>query len=107
MAWIVLIVAGLLETAFAIALKYSDGFSKLIPTIAFFVFASGSFGLLNVALRDLPIGTAYAVWTGIGAAGTAILGMLFLGEPATAIRIGGVALVVAGAVALQQGGGGH
>lgn len=107
MAWILLITAGLLETAFAVALKYSDGFSKLIPTLAFFLFAAGSFGLLNLALRDLPIGTAYAVWTGIGAAGTAIIGMLFLGEPATAIRIGGVALVVAGAVALQQGGGGH
>ncbi len=107
MAWVFLIIAGLFETAFAISLKYSDGFSKLVPTIAFLVFAAASFGLLNLALRELPIGSAYAVWTGIGAAGTAIIGMIFLAEPVTAVRIAGVALVVAGTVALQAGGGGH
>ncbi len=107
MTWILLFVAGLFEIGFAIGLKYSEGFSRLLPTLGMISAGGVSFYLLSNAMKILPAGTAYAVWTGIGAAGTAILGMLFLGEPATAIRIGGVALVVAGAVALQQGGGGH
>jgi quaternary ammonium compound-resistance protein SugE len=101
MAWILLISAGLFETGFAVALGQSDGFTKPTPTVLFAVCALASFGLLNLALRDLPVGTAYAVWTGIGAAGTATVGILFLGEPADALRIGAIALIVAGAVGLQ------
>jgi quaternary ammonium compound-resistance protein SugE len=101
MAWILLIGAGILETGFAVMLKLSDGFSKLLPTILFAVFALASFGLLNLALRDLPVGTAYAVWTGIGAAGTAVVGILVLDEPADALRIAAISLIVIGAVGLQ------
>jgi quaternary ammonium compound-resistance protein SugE len=101
MAWAALIAAGVFETAFAVSLDRSEGFTKLLPTILFAIFAITSFGLLNLALRDLPVGTAYAVWTGIGAAGTAIVGMLALGEAANLIRIGSISLIVAGAVGLQ------
>jgi quaternary ammonium compound-resistance protein SugE len=101
MAWVALIAAGLFETAFAVSLDRSDGFTKLVPTVLFAICAITSFGLLNLALRDLPVGTAYAVWTGIGAAGTAIVGMLALGEAANLIRIGSISLIVAGAVGLQ------
>src|ERR671935_1142541 len=101
MAWVLLIAAGAFETGFAVMLKVSDGFSKIVPTILFAVFALASFGLLNLALKDLPVGTAYAVWTGIGAAGTAAVGIIALGEPANLIRIGAIALIVAGAVGLQ------
>jgi quaternary ammonium compound-resistance protein SugE len=102
MAWVMLISAGLFETAFAVSLDRSEGFTKLVPTILFCIFALASFGLLNLALRDLPVGTAYAVWTGIGAAGTAIVGMLALGEPATLLRIGAISLIVVGAIGLQS-----
>jgi len=101
MAWVLLIVAGLLETGMAMGLKYSDGFTRLAPSVLFLIFGTLSFVLLAVALRTLPVGTAYAVWTGIGAAGTAVLGMLLLGEPAHALRISSVALIVAGVVGLQ------
>ena len=101
MAWALLIVAGLLETGFAVMLKLSHGFTRLLPTILFCAFALASFGLLNLALRDLPVGTAYAVWTGIGAAGTAIVGILALGEPADALRIVAISLIVIGAIGLQ------
>jgi quaternary ammonium compound-resistance protein SugE len=101
MAWALLIVAGLLETGFAVMLKLSHGFTRLLPTILFCFFALASFGLLNLALRDLPVGTAYAVWTGIGAAGTAIVGMSALGEPADALRIVAISLIVIGAIGLQ------
>jgi quaternary ammonium compound-resistance protein SugE len=104
-AWVMLIVAGLFETGFAVALKFSDGFSRLIPSVLFVVFAIVSFTLLNLALRTLPVGTAYAVWTGIGAAGTALLGILFLGEPANVARIASIGLIVAGVVGLQLAGG--
>ncbi len=100
-AWVMLVAAGLFETAFAVSLDRSEGFTRVIPTILFAVCAISSFALLNLALRDLPVGTAYAVWTGIGAAGTAIVGMIALGEPANLIRIGAIALIVAGAVGLQ------
>jgi quaternary ammonium compound-resistance protein SugE len=100
-AWVMLVAAGLFETAFAVSLDRSEGFTRVIPTILFAVCAISSFALLNLALRDLPVGTAYAVWTGIGAAGTAIVGMIALGEPANLIRIGSIALIVAGAVGLQ------
>jgi quaternary ammonium compound-resistance protein SugE len=101
MAWVLLIVAGLLETGFAVSLKASDGFTKPIPMVVFAVCAIASFALLNLALRDLPVGTAYAVWTGIGAAGTAIVGMVALGESADALRIVAIAFIVIGAIGLQ------
>jgi quaternary ammonium compound-resistance protein SugE len=101
MSWILLITAGAFETGFAVMLKQSDGFTKVVPTILFAVFALVSFGLLNLALKDLPVGTAYAVWTGIGAAGTATVGILALGEPAGALRIVCISLIVIGAIGLQ------
>ncbi len=107
MAWVLVILAGVLEVGFAVALKASDGFSRLGPTLAFAVCAVASFSLLNVALRDLPIGTAYAVWTGIGAAGTAAVGMVFLDEPADLLRVASIALIVLAVAGLQLTGGGH
>jgi quaternary ammonium compound-resistance protein SugE len=101
MSWVLLIAAGVFETGFAVMLKLSDGFSKIVPTALFAVFALASFGLLNLALKDLPVGTAYAVWTGIGAAGTATVGILALDEPATALRIACISLIVIGAIGLQ------
>jgi quaternary ammonium compound-resistance protein SugE len=101
MAWILLISAGILETGFAVALNASDGFTRPIPTVIFAVCAIASFALLNLALRDLPVGTAYAVWTGIGAAGTAAVGMIALDEPADALRIGAIVLIITGAIGLQ------
>jgi quaternary ammonium compound-resistance protein SugE len=101
MVWLLLIAAGVLETGMAVALKASAGFSRLVPSIVFLVFGGASFGLLSLALRSLPVGTAYAVWTGIGAAGTALVGILFLGQPATALRIGCIALIVLGVVGLR------
>lgn len=107
MAWLLLIVAGILECGFAICLKLSDGFSKPVPTVGFVLFAAGSLLLLNLALRSLPVGTAYAVWTGIGAAGTALLGILFLGGTAGALRLAAIGLIVAGVVGLQLADSGH
>jgi quaternary ammonium compound-resistance protein SugE len=101
MAWALLIAAGVFETGFAVMLKLSHGFTRILPTVLFCVFALASFGLLNLALRDLPVGTAYAVWTGIGAAGTATVGILALGEPAGALRIAAISLIVVGAIGLQ------
>ena len=101
MAWVLLGIAGLLETCFALALKSSEGFSRVVPSVLFVVFAAGSFTLLTLALRDLPVGTAYAVWTGIGAAGTAVAGMIWLGDPTTVARLVCIGLIVAGAVGLQ------
>jgi quaternary ammonium compound-resistance protein SugE len=101
MAWFLLLTAGMFETGFAVMLKLSHGFTRILPTVLFCIFALASFGLLNLALRDLPVGTAYAVWTGIGAAGTAIVGILALGEPADALRIAAISLIVIGAIGLQ------
>jgi quaternary ammonium compound-resistance protein SugE len=101
MAWLLVVIAGLFETGFAIALKYSEGFSRLVPTVLFVVFAAASFALLSTGLRSLPVGPAYAVWTGIGAAGTAIVGILFLGESAATLKLLSVGLVIAGVVGLQ------
>lgn len=101
MAWVLLLAAGVFETGFAVMLKLSHGFTRILPTVLFCVFALASFGLLNLALRDLPVGTAYAVWTGIGAAGTATVGMIALGEPADALRIVAISLIVIGAIGLQ------
>jgi quaternary ammonium compound-resistance protein SugE len=100
-AWGLVVIAGLLETGFAVALKASEGFTKAVPTALFAVCAVGSFALLSTALRELPVGPAYAVWTGIGAAGTALVGILFLGESAAALKLLSIVLVVAGVVGLQ------
>ena len=101
MAWFILLVAGLLEVAWAIGLKYTEGFTKPLPTVLTVLAMGASVGLLGLALRTLPVGTAYAVWTGIGAVGTAILGMVLFGEAATAMRLACIALIVAGIVGLK------
>jgi quaternary ammonium compound-resistance protein SugE len=101
MAWLLLCVAGLFETAWAVGLKYSDGFSRLVPSILAVSAMIASIVCLAFALKSLPVGTAYAVWTGIGAVGTAILGMYLFQEPATSLRLGSIALVVAGIVGLK------
>jgi quaternary ammonium compound-resistance protein SugE len=101
MAWIVLLVAGLLEVGWAIGLKYTEGFTRLVPSVLTLVSMVGSIVLLGLALKTLPIGTAYAVWTGIGAVGTALLGIALFGEPATALRLASIGLIVAGIVGLK------
>ncbi len=101
MAWLLLVIAGVLEIGFALSLKASDGFSRLVPSLLFLGFGAASLGLLNLAVRDLPIGTAYAVWTGIGAAGTALIGIAFLGEPGEVARLLCIGLIVAAVVGLQ------
>jgi len=101
MAWILLLVAGLLEVGWAVGLKHTQGFTRLWPSVATIAGMAASMYLLAVAARSLPIGTAYAVWTGIGAAGTAILGMILLGEPRTAARIACLLLIVGGTLGLK------
>ena len=101
MAWVYLILAGLLEVGWALGLKYTDGFTKLMPSILTVAAMIGSFALLGQALRVLPIGTAYAIWTGIGAVGTAILGVLLFAEPLTAARVYFLLLIVCGIVGLK------
>ncbi len=101
MAWLVLVVAGMFEIGWAIGLKYTAGFTRLWPTVWTGVALAVSMALLGVAVRTLPIGTAYAVWTGIGAAGTAILGVWLFDEPATAARLSCIALIVAGVIGLK------
>ena len=100
MAWVVLVLAGLLETVWAVALKQSDGFTRAGPSVVFLVSAGASFAGLAWALRELPVGTGYAVWTGIGAVGAATYGILVLDEPAPALRLVSIVLVVAGIVGL-------
>ena len=100
-AWLMVLVAGLLETGFAVSLKASEGFSKVLPTVSFGVCAVASFALLSTALRVLPVGPAYAVWTGIGAAGTALVGIVWLGESTAALKLLSIVLIVAGVVGLQ------
>jgi quaternary ammonium compound-resistance protein SugE len=104
MAWIVIIAAGLFETAFAVCLKLSNGMSQVWPTAGFAASALASFGLLTLALRDLEVGSAYAVWTGIGAAGAAIVGMVFLGDLVSAAKLVSIALILAGVVGLSLSG---
>lgn len=101
MAWIVLVVAGLFEIAWAIGLKYTEGFSRPWPTVATVTAMVVSIVLLGWAMRSLPVGTAYAVWTGIGAAGTVVLGIVLFQEPATALRLACVGLIVAGILGLK------
>jgi quaternary ammonium compound-resistance protein SugE len=100
-AWTWLLIAGVLEVAWAIGLKYTDGWTRLWPSIATLALLATSMYCLAVAARTLPIGTAYAVWTGIGAAGTAVLGMLLLGEPRTAWRLTSLALILLGVAGLK------
>jgi quaternary ammonium compound-resistance protein SugE len=101
MSWIIVLVAGLFEIVMALSLESSHGFRRLLPSLSFLVFGAISFYLLAVALRELPVGTAYAVWAGTGAVGTAVLGILLLGESANFWRLGGILLIVAGIVALR------
>ncbi|MBB4920679.1 DMT family transporter [Streptosporangium saharense] len=105
MAWVLIVVAGLFEVAMAYSLKLSDGFSSVLPSVAFVVFAVLSFGLLSLALKNLEVGTAYAVWTGIGAVGTAALGMVVLGEDVSPLKIISIVLILAGVVGLNLAGG--
>ena len=101
MAWMMLVFAGLLEIGWAVGLKYTDGFTRWLPSALTIVAMAGSMWLLAIALRSIPIGTAYAVWTGIGAAGTAVLGILLFAEPATALRLASIGLIVAGIAGLK------
>ena len=101
MAWLYLAIAGLLEVAWAIGLKYSEGFTHLVPTTITVGAMIASVVLLGLALRDLPVGTGYAIWTGIGTVGTVILGMVLFGDPATATRLGCIGLIIAGIAGLK------
>ena len=101
MAWIYLFAAGLLEIAWAVGLKYTQGFTRPGPSVFTLLSMAASVGLLGLALRHLPLGTAYAIWTGIGTVGTAIAGMILLGEPAGALRLLCIALIVAGILGLK------
>lgn len=101
MAWIVLIFAGLFEIVWAYSMKLSDGFTKLTPSIITLVFMILSFGLLAYAMKTLPLGTAYTIWTGIGAIGSFIVGVMVLGEPASAMRMLAAVLIVSGLVLMK------
>ena len=101
MAWVWLTLAGLLEIVWAVGLKYTDGFTRLVPSAITFGAMIGSVYLLALAVRTIPIGTGYAVWTGIGAVGVAILGMVLFGEPRDAVRIGSILLIVLGIAGLK------
>jgi quaternary ammonium compound-resistance protein SugE len=101
MNWVVLVLAGLFEIGWAIGLKYTDGFSRLWPSVGTVLAMIVSIVLLSLAMKSLPVGTAYAVWVGIGAVGTVILGIVLLGEPANTLRIVSLAFIVAGIIGLK------
>jgi quaternary ammonium compound-resistance protein SugE len=101
MVWVVLLLAGLFEVGWAVGLKYSEGFTRLWPSVATVVSLAISMGLLGLSLRTLPLGTAYAVWTGIGAVGTAIVGIVMFREPATGARIACLTLIASGIAGLK------
>ena len=101
MAWVILVVAGLFEVGWAIGLKYTEGFSKFWPTVWTALSMIISLLLLGVAMKSLPVGTAYSVWVGVGAVGTVILGVLLFGEPANTARLVSVALIIGGIVGLK------
>lgn len=101
MAWLYLLIAGLFEIAWAIGLKYTEGFTRLMPSLWTVASMAISLLFLGVALKSLPVGTAYAVWTGIGAVGVAILGIILFSEPANALRLGSIAMIVGGIVGLK------
>jgi quaternary ammonium compound-resistance protein SugE len=102
LAWVTLAVAGVLEVGWAIGLKYTEGFSRLVPSVLTLAAMAASIGLLSLALRHIPIGTAYAIWTGIGAVGVAIAGMILFGEPRDGLRILFILLIVAGIGGLKM-----
>ncbi|MFC6051806.1 multidrug transporter [Acinetobacter sp. Ac_877] len=101
MAWITLLLAGLFEIVWAYSMKLSDGFTKVTPTIVTIAFMILSFGLLSYAMRTLPLGTAYTIWTGIGAIGSFLVGIFILGEPATAMRMLAAVLIISGLVLMK------
>lgn len=101
MNWAILVLAGLFEIGWAIGLKYTEGFTRLWPTVGTVLAMAISLGLLGIAMKSLPVGTAYAVWVGVGAVGTAILGIVLLGEPANAGRMISLALILAGIIGLK------
>ena len=101
MAWVYLLVAGLLEVGWAVGLKYTEGFTRLVPSVLTLVSMVASVLMLGIALKSLPLGTAYAVWTGIGTLGTVIFGIILFSEPTDALRIASIALIVAGIVGLK------
>ena len=101
MAWIILVVAGLFEVGWAIGLKYAEGFTRLWPTIWTVLAMIASLWLLGIAMKSLPVGTAYSVWVGVGAVGTVILGIVLLGDPVNATRLVSVALIIAGIIGLK------
>jgi quaternary ammonium compound-resistance protein SugE len=101
MTWLILILAGLLEVGWAVGLKYTAGFTKLIPSVLTLGAMAGSVGMLGLALRTLPLGTAYAIWTGIGTVGTVIFGIIVLNEPASIARVTCIAMIVGGIVGLK------
>ncbi len=96
-----MLVAGLFEVGFVMGLNFSEGFTRLLPSVATFVSGGISFYLLSLAMQSIPVGTAYAVWTAIGAAGAVLLGVFLLGEPANALRMAGIAVVLGGVVMLK------
>lgn len=101
MAWVILVIAGLFEVGWAIGLKYTEGFTRLWPTVGTVLAMIISLWLLGIAMKSLPVGTAYAIWVGVGAVGTVILGIVLLGEPANAGRLISVVLIIAGIVGLK------
>ena len=101
MPWLILFVAGLLEVVWAVGLKYTHGFSRLVPSVITVVAMVVSMAMLSWAMKSLPVGTAYAVWTGIGAVGAAITGILLLGESASPMRIASLAMIVMGIIGLK------
>jgi quaternary ammonium compound-resistance protein SugE len=101
MNWLILIAAGLFEIGWAIGLKYTEGFTRTWPTLGTALAMAISLGLLGIAMKSLPVGTAYAVWVGVGAVGTAILGIVLFGEPANAARLASLALILAGIIGLK------
>jgi quaternary ammonium compound-resistance protein SugE len=101
MAWVILFAASLLEIAGAIALKHAEGFTRPLPTFVTIAAMAGSVGLLGLAVKTLPLGTAYAVWTAVGTLGTVIIGIAVVGEPVGAMRLASIALIVAGVVGLK------
>jgi quaternary ammonium compound-resistance protein SugE len=101
MPWLLLVVAGLLEVGWAIGLKYTEGFTRVVPSVLTLAAMAGSVFLLGLAMKSLPVGTSYAVWVGVGAVGTAILGMVLFNEPASAGRLVSLGLIVAGIVGLR------
>lgn len=101
MAWVILVVAGLFEVGWAIGLKYTEGFTRLWPTIWTVLAMVASLWLLGIAMKSLPVGTAYSVWVGVGAAGTVILGIVLLGDPVNAARLISVGVIIAGIIGLK------